>query len=68
MDNDSSRKPAPLLDAKMIAANLPHGSESTVRHWFQTQQLASRRVGRRRLAKREDVAAFLGIEPSALVA
>jgi hypothetical protein len=64
--NDDNRRP-PLLDAKQIARNLPHGSESTVRHWFATNQLASRRVGRRRFATREDVARFLGVEPSALV-
>lgn len=68
MSNDNNRKPVPFLDAKQIAANLPHGSESTVRHWFQTQQLPSRRIGRRRLATRSDVAAFLGIAPEALVA
>jgi hypothetical protein len=68
MDDESTRRRAPLLDARMIAKNLPHGSESTVRHWIATKQLASLKVGRRRLVRRDVAAAFLGVDPSALVA
>lgn len=63
----AKRTARPLLDAADVAANLPHGSTSTVRQWFATGALASRRIGRRRVASRADVAAFLGLEESEIV-
>ena len=57
----------PVLDAAAIAANLPSRSVSTVRHLWVTGQLASHKVGRRRVSTRDAVARFLRVEPSALV-
>lgn len=63
-----SEKRSPYIDARGIAASLPDGSESTVRHWLATGQLESVKIGRRRLVRREVAARFLKIEPHELAA
>lgn len=64
--SQQSDRPSPVFDAKTIAAFLPSRSASTVRHLWATGQLASFRIGRRRVSTRDEVARFLHVEPSAL--
>lgn len=63
-----TEKRSAYIDTKGIAASLPGGSESTVRHWIATGQLESVRVGRRRLVRRDVAARFLKLEPHELAA
>lgn len=65
--NMANDKRSPYIDTRGIAATIG-GSESTARHWIATGQLASVKIGRRRLVRREVAAAFLKLEPHELAA
>ncbi|MGE0785991.1 MAG: helix-turn-helix domain-containing protein [Sandaracinaceae bacterium] len=65
---DAPQRRHPLLTVASAARCLPPDlqSEKTIRHWIARGQLRSHLVGHRRLIRREDLAAFLGIEPHEL--
>lgn len=47
-------------------ASLTRAPIATVRHWIAVGKLRSLRPGRRRLVRRADLAAFLGVSPDEL--
>ena len=64
-----ARKRSPFVTPQTIAATLPPDSSSlsTVRTWIGDGRLPSVKIGKRRLVKRADAAAFLGIGPDDFV-
>lgn len=64
----ASRRRA-LLTIDDVVANVPggRGSRSTVYGWIASGQLPATKVGRHRVVRRADLAAFLGIAPGEVI-
>lgn len=60
---------SPLVSIDGVLRNLPSdtGSASTVYDWIRSGKLPSVKVGKRRMVRRRDLAAFLGVEPSEII-
>lgn len=63
-----AKRPA-LMTVEDVIANVPggRGSKSTVHGWIAKGVLPSVKVGRHRLVRRADAAAFFGIAPEDLI-
>lgn len=60
---ETTYKPSPFLILEEVQ-HWARTNASTVRFWLSSGKLPSTRPGRRRLVKRADLAAFLGVDVS----